>query len=224
MTERLRAVLARLEPLIIDDEGAARIERNNRESAEAQARAGRKQRLDAERVPLVEHCRKAIIAGAAMPHVGTSLEAVRRWLRKTDVPPWLFLRGGTGCGKSVASAYAIANGPGPVAWFSAQALERSFAAGFGPLADMQERAMECSLLVIDDLGTERSSAKLQPSLVRLLEARKNTDCRTVVTFNMPDSDFARRYSDPRITSRLGQQAVFVTDTGPDLRIKYGAAR
>lgn len=223
-TEALKSILARLEPMIVDDVAAAEYERSVRESAEEERRVERRRRLDVERVPLVGYVRKALIAGGLEPPLperqGKSLRAVRKWLRKPDVPPWLFLRGRPGCGKSVAAAMAIASGPVPCMWSTARALEQSFSGSYGALADAQERAMQCALLVIDDLGLEKNSGTFQLALLRLLEARKGADCRTLVTLNMSDAEFSRLYGDPRISSRLNQQAAFVTDEGEDLRVKY----
>jgi len=218
MTEALRNVLARLGPLIVNDEAVAEREQLLARLDEDERRTKRASHLRAERVPLLEHARSAIVRGEPLPVHPKSLEAVQRWLRRPDVRPWLFLSGRPGCGKSVSAAWALANGPSFGLWFSAQALARAFSASFGPHADMQERALCADLLVIDDLGTEPHPERFAPSLVRILEARKNTDYRTLVTTNLSELELRRRYSDPRILSRFGQQAHVISDPGPDLRL------
>ena len=214
---RLGEVLERLGSLIVDDEGAAERDRIVAEAQALERRTARSERLEAARVSLREDVRRAIVRGEPLWHPSKSLSAVQRWMSKREVPPWLFLRGTRGCGKSVAAAWAVANGSSFCRWFHVQRLARTFAAGFGPLADEQEAAIQCHLLVIDDLGTEDARLKLELGLLRLLEERKNASRRTIVTCNMTMPELERRYSDPRIVSRLRAHAVMVADPGPDLR-------
>lgn len=67
-----------------------------------------------------------------------------------------------------------------------------------------ERLHRTRLLMIDDLGSERSSPPtFEPGLVGLLDGRENK--ATLITTNLSDTDFAKRY-DPRIVDRvLGSQ-------------------
>lgn len=212
---RLSKVLAKLEPLIVDDEQAAHTERVNRESYELEGKLARANTLRTFHLSPVPEIRRALIEGTPLPLATTSVRAVRKWLTKRDVRPWLVLRGGTGCSKSTAAMWALCNGPKPAMWLDAPRAEQVFSAMWGDEVHEQQAALRCSLLVLDDLGTETSNARLGAILVRLLQNRQDLEHRTIVTLNV--ESLQELYPDARVGSRLEQLAVIVDDKGPDLR-------
>lgn len=219
MPTRLSKLLTKLEPLIVDDAKAAHTERLNREAAQLEGRLHRRHTLERFHLSMDPEVRRALIEGTPLPGplwTTTSTRAVRRWLGRSDVRPWLILRGITGCSKSTAAMWGLCNGPKPAIWLDATRADQIFAASFGDEVREQQAVLQCALLIIDDLGTEQNSARFGGQLVRLMQYRQDLNRRTLVTMNMASS-FAEAYPDARIESRLHQIAVIVDDKGPDLR-------
>jgi hypothetical protein len=213
---RLSKLLTKLEPLIVDDAKAAHTERLNRESAQLERKLDRRHTLERFHLSPRPEIRRALIEGTPLPLATTSTRAVGRWLGRSDVPPWLILRGITGCSKTTAAMWALCNGPKPVMWLDATRADQIFAASFGDEVREQQAALQCALLVIDDLGTEQNCARFGGQLVRLMQYRQDLNRRTIVTMNMA-SAFDEVYPDERIESRLQHIAAIVDDKGPDLR-------
>lgn len=197
----------------------AEIERVEAAGREQRERARRAAVLAREHVTLREDVEAAIVTGSEL-EPGVSLSMTRRWIARADMPPVLVLAGATGCGKSVAAAWALAELDGK--WRSADQLCRLFAADFGDQLDEQDAVTRCRLLVIDDLGTERDAARMIGVLRHLIENRQHSARRhrTIITTNVDRNGFAARYGDERIASRFDEAAQIVTwvpDNGPDLR-------
>jgi DNA replication protein DnaC len=214
MTVRLNDVLAKFESLLVDDEKAAEYDRMVAESRESEARARRRTRLDAEDIELLPEIHRAIVNNAGLKNT-RSLTAVRRWLWSDDVPPVLILVGGTGCGKSVAASWSIANGPDSSCWRNAEDAVRTFAGYFGDQLEDQTRMKRCGLLVLDDVATEPDPLRMQVLLVELLKTRMRR--KTLITTNKIQATWQERYPDERLHSRLKEIGVFVYDGGTDLR-------
>lgn len=143
-----------------------------------------------------------------------SLDEARRWV-SGHPRPWLVLAGGTGCGKSVAAAWLLAQHGG--VWLTAKHAVRIFSASFGQQYDEQDLVRSCRLLFLDDVGTEDDSERMLGTLIELLEARKSQRRRTVMTVNLPVKKFIERYQNERLVSRMHQLVHWTNSKHPDMR-------
>ena len=66
---------------------------------------------------------------------------------------------------------------------------------------LTEKYFECDLLIIDDLGTELSTAFTVASIYNIINTRLNSGKSTIINTNLSHEEMRKRYSD-RITSRL----------------------
>lgn len=145
-----------------------------------------------------------------------SLKAVRLWHSRSK-DPYLVLLGVPGCGKTVASSWAIAKVGGY--YLSAKQAERTFAAQFGDAVDEQARIIaKLGLVVVDDIGTETNRDMFVAALFEILNGRQGGDRRTILTSNLTKDEFDAEYDDPRIVSRL-RRATFIGDDSGDRRSK-----
>ncbi len=146
-------------------------------------------------------------------------EAVR-WAREPQ--GWLVLMGGNGCGKTHLAA-AIANerldAGDRVAFANVADLLDELRAAYAPDAprryDQLFRALvESPVLILDDLGAQKSSPWAEEKLYQLLNHRHLARAFTVVTTNKRIGDL-----EPRIASRLADKDVSVLRdiTAPDYR-------
>lgn len=216
-TERLATVLealARFQGSMFSDERSAEYDKNIQAMRDAEAAELRAQKLARQRVPLTPTAHAAIVSGSGLRPL-LSLRAAQRWLTRPDAPGTLVLVGGTGCGKSVAAGWVIANGPASNVYRSANDTVRVFAGFFGEAAEQQDLMCSCKLLVLDDVATELDAERMCAALVEIVEKRKGL--RTLITTNANQADWVKRYPDERLHSRLRECAVFVTDTGADMR-------
>ena len=137
----------------------------------------------------------------------------------------LLLTGGPGLGKtflSAAIAGAVSAAGWPVVYDSAadifQHFERQkFDRDEESLLDV-ERVMGCSLLIIDDLGTEMATAFVQSALYQIVNGRLIRKMPTVISTNLPVGELGRRYS-PQIASRLEGEYKILPFFGEDIRRK-----
>lgn len=79
-----------------------------------------------------------------------------------------------------------------------------------------ERYLTCDLMILDDLGSEMTSAMTQASLYQLVNSRLLTDRRTVISSNLSLDDVGRRYT-PQVYSRLAGDYLKVCFYGEDIR-------
>ena len=173
----------------------------------------RLRRLDASGCRVTDMVRKAI--AFELLDDTPARQAIRAWVADPNRKPWLILSGGTGCGKSVAVAEAMARYRGTYA--RSDDVVRVFSSLWDS-ADAQKRMREARLLAIDDLGTEFEFERMQPALLELLDARAGgAQPATIVTTNLTRGAMAERYAHERILSRLSERAHWVTVQGPDLR-------
>lgn len=153
-----------------------------------------------------------------------SLEAAYRealrWAREPQ--GWLVLMGGNGCGKTHLAA-AIANerldAGDRVAFANVADLLDELRAAYAPDAprryDQLFRALvDAPVLVLDDLGAQKSSPWAEEKLYQLLNHRHLAGAYTVVTTNKRIGDL-----EPRIASRLADKDISVLRdiTAPDYR-------
>lgn len=101
-------------------------------------------------------------------------------------------------------------------------LERSFNPDPEELQTYRERMnflRTASVLVLDDLGSERSNDEAYNDLISLWEERfENPDAyMTIITGNLTPAEFAKRY-DERLGSRLRGNFKHYSFEGPDLRL------
>ncbi|MGE3962305.1 MAG: ATP-binding protein [Dehalococcoidia bacterium] len=154
----------------------------------------------------------------------TSLEAAYRdalkWAR--DPEGWFVLTGGIGCGKTHLAA-AIANvrldQGARVAFATVPDLLDQLRATYAPDAPRRydqlfKSLLEVEVLILDDLGAQKSSPWAEEKLYQLLNHRHVARALTVVTTNKRGSDL-----EPRIASRLADTAVSLIReiTAPDYR-------
>jgi len=143
-----------------------------------------------------------------------------RWAR--DPQGWLVFVGGNGCGKThlaVAIANARLEQGSRVAFATVPDLLDELRAAFAP--DSPKRydqlfrsLMEADVLILDDLGAQKSSPWAEEKLYQLLNHRHVARAFTVVTTNKRLGDL-----EPRIASRLADREVSLLReiTAPDYR-------
>ena len=213
----LGQLLANLESLVVvDDAAAAERDRVIAQGQRYEARIRRQEILRREDVPLDERAEGAILDGGDRLEPKLALTTVRAWLGSHDVAPVLVLAGGTGSGKSVAAAYALAESRAGL-WRTAAQLCRTFAASFGDQFEDQELCLTASMLIADDVGSEleQHRERMAATLVELLEHRKRSPryMRTIITTNLNKKAFAQRYcsgpSGDRLLSRMAKTARIV---------------
>lgn len=131
-----------------------------------------------------------------------------RWAREPE--GWIVLLGGNGCGKTHLAA-AIANerleAGDRVAFANVADLLDELRAAYAPDAprrfDQLFRALlEAQVLILDDLGAQKSSPWAEEKLYQLLNHRHLARAHTVVTTNKKLGEL-----EPRIASRLGDREV-----------------
>lgn len=205
----------------IDEAKVAEIERDNQAAAQVENRRLRRERLRRLDIQLDRSIYSKIVSDVSYRE-GMSMVAVKRWLHRDDLKPTLVLVGGTGCGKSAAASWAIASWERSSYWVSGPDLVQIFAATYGDEVREQKKIKKTELLVIDDPSTGGNPARECAILIDILNSRKQR--RTIITDNLAYASrdesketWCARYGDPRLHSRLNQQAVFVYDDGPDLR-------
>jgi DNA replication protein DnaC len=161
----------------------------------------------------------------------TSLQAAFEAALRFAANPqgWLVLQGGYGCGKTHLAA-AIAN-----AQTTAQRramfvpvpdlldhLRSTYAPDSRVTYDQLFEAVRTTpLLILDDLGTQSTTAWAEEKLYQLFNYRYNARLATVVTMNLAIDDL-----DPRVASRLSDQALsqMVEISAPDYRRPDSAPR
>ena len=78
------------------------------------------------------------------------------------------------------------------------------------------RYYDCSLLIIDDLGTEVYNQFTASVLYNVINTRLNRSLPTVISTNLDMAEFRRRYWD-RITSRVLGEYRILPFEGEDVR-------
>jgi DNA replication protein DnaC len=197
-----------------DAEAAEHAERQRMADLE-QERSRRTERLRRAGVALrdevAELCRDSALGATE------AVEAVRGWWEDRPTP-WLVLSGRTGSGKTVAAASAIADTGG--VWMRADDVVRAFSGMFGDPLEKQERAKIAYLLVLDDIGSELDAARMLPALLELIDTRISARGRpTICTTNLTKKEFAERYANDRLNSRMRELVTWKSLTTPDMRGK-----
>lgn len=191
---------------------------DQRREAEHEARLAtskRKLALSDAGVRLPDATIDALIRDSLKPT--RALTEARRWLTE-GTAPWLVLAGPTGCGKTVAAAALIATRAPMAAAVKAADVVRAFAGFFGDAADRQDKWKSTPMLAIDDIGTEPDADRMLNATLELMDARQSKRTTpTIVTTNLSKSEFAERYKNARLMSRMVSMVEWIALEGADLR-------
>ena len=79
-----------------------------------------------------------------------------------------------------------------------------------------ERVLNCDLLILDDLGTELTTAFVQSALYQIVNTRLLERRSTILSTNLMPDDIARRYS-PQTASRIEGEYQLLPFVGEDVR-------
>ena len=138
-------------------------------------------------------------------------------------PANLLLFGAPGLGKTFLSA-AIARevsdeGYSVVYDTAGHIFERFETQKFGREEDADgdvERILSCDLLILDDLGTEMTTAFVQSALYQIVNTRLMEKKSTILSTNLMPGEIARRYS-AQIASRIEGEYQLLPFFGEDIR-------
>ena len=84
-------------------------------------------------------------------------------------------------------------------------------------ADSQvERVLSCDLLILDDLGSEMTTAFVQSALYQIVNTRLLERRSTIISTNLSPEKLAQRYT-PQIASRLEGEYQLLPFVGKDIR-------
>ena len=138
----------------------------------------------------------------------------------------LLLIGPTGTGKthiSTAIARELIHKGYDVIYDSTQNVISDFEAdrfksGYGREDSRSDKYLDCTLLILDDLGTEFVNQFTIATLYNLLNTRQNKGLATVISTNLSPEELARKYED-RIYSRIiGSDSKILPFEGRDARV------
>jgi len=140
----------------------------------------------------------------------------------------LFFNGAPGLGKTFLSACiarVVADHGFSVVYDMASSIFAKFEdAKFQRTDDLEglrnetKRYLECDLLIIDDLGTEMTTAFTISTLYEIVNTRLVTDRKTIINSNLTLTELNRKYSG-QIMSRLEGEYQVLTFYGDDIRKK-----
>lgn len=156
------------------------------------------------------------------------LDICRRYaLRFGPDSPNLLFRGDTGLGKTFLSGCIarVVSGQGfsvvyetaseAFAAFEDQKFSRS-ADTYEAASDRVRRILDCELLILDDLGTEMTTAFTQSALYTIVNSRLTGGKKTIVSTNLSPAELEKRYT-PQIVSRLTGEYDTLLFRGRDIR-------
>ena len=140
----------------------------------------------------------------------------------------LFFNGAPGLGKTFLSACiarVVADNGHSVVYDTASSVFSKFEeAKFSRSDDLEEvrgdikRYLTCNLLILDDLGTEMTTAFTISALYEVINTRLTSGGKTIVSSNLTLLDLHRRYSE-QIMSRIEGEYQTLTFRGDDIRKK-----
>ncbi len=159
-----------------------------------------------------------------IPGVAEAYRAAREYANNPD--GWLVLSGPVGCGKTHLAA-AIANvclGREQGVLFTTvpelmDHLREAFApTNEVPYHELFDNIREVQLLVLDDMGVERTTPWVGEKLFQIINHRYNNRIPTIITLNKE----AIKDLDPRIRSRMRDKAVakWISMEAQDYRERY----
>ena len=142
--------------------------------------------------------------------------------------PNLLFTGSTGLGKtflSTAIANVVSKNGYSVVYETASELFRVFETAQFARAESDggdiKRYMSCELLILDDLGTELTTAFTLSALYTLINNRLAAGRSTIISTNLTRNDLRRRYS-PQIVSRIEGEYKILSFAGRDIRLMRNA--
>lgn len=135
----------------------------------------------------------------------------------------LLLTGDPGLGKTFLSA-AIAREVSEDGWSvvydtAAHVFDRFEARKFSREEDSSadvERVLGCDLLILDDLGTELTTAFVQSALYQIVNGRLLEGRATIISTNLKVEELSSRYS-PQVASRIEGEYKVLPLFGTDIR-------
>jgi DNA replication protein DnaC len=140
----------------------------------------------------------------------------------------LFFNGAPGLGKTFLSASiarVVADNGYSVVYDMASSIFAKFEdAKFQRTDDIEsireetKRYLECDLLIMDDLGTEMTTAFTISTLYEIINTRLIADKKTIINSNLTLAELNRKYSE-QIMSRLEGEYQVLTFYGEDIRKK-----
>lgn len=155
------------------------------------------------------------------------LAAARRyldsWEKKREAGHGLYLCGGVGSGKThLATGLArllIEERHVPTLFHTApELLDRLRPSEDGDREAWASWAMNAELLVLDDLGAEKSTVWSRERLFVLVNHRYRRSLPTIFTSNVGPKDLAAHLGE-RTASRIVETSEFVLVDGPDFRVE-----
>jgi len=141
--------------------------------------------------------------------------------------PNLLFQGGTGLGKTFLSgcvAKAVSDKGCSVVYETAGDAFAAFEdRKFSREASVAEtagervrRILDCDLLILDDLGTEMSTAFTHSALYNIVNSRLTSGKKTIISTNLSASEMSERYT-PQVMSRISGEYDTVPFRGRDIR-------
>ena len=137
----------------------------------------------------------------------------------------LLLTGDPGLGKTFLSA-AIAREVSGDGWSvvydtASHIFDRFEARKFGreegdEVSSDVDRVLNCDLLILDDLGTEMTTAFVQSALYQIINGRLMEKRSTIISTNLSPEKIAQRYT-PQIASRIEGEYQLLPFVGEDIR-------
>ena len=79
-----------------------------------------------------------------------------------------------------------------------------------------DRVLNCDLLILDDLGTEMTTAFVQSALYQIINTRLMEKRSTIISTNLSPEKLAHRYT-PQIASRIEGEYELLPFVGEDVR-------
>ena len=79
-----------------------------------------------------------------------------------------------------------------------------------------DRILNCDLLILDDLGTEMTTAFVQSALYQIVNTRLMERRSTIISTNLAPSQLGQRYS-PQLASRIQGEYQLLPFVGEDIR-------
>lgn len=79
-----------------------------------------------------------------------------------------------------------------------------------------DRILNCDLLILDDLGTEMTTAFVQSALYQIINTRLMEKKSTIISSNLSPEKIAQRYT-PQIASRIEGEYQLLPFVGQDIR-------
>ena len=139
----------------------------------------------------------------------------------TPHSPSLLFSGGTGLGKthlSLAIANEVLQNGFGVIYMTAQdmALKLDNERFGNDSVNTHNHAVNCDLLIIDDLGTEFSNSYVTATIYNIMNTRLLSEKPTIINTNLSMRDLEKRYSE-RLVSRIIGGYVCLHFAGKDIR-------